>query len=306
MKSIAVVLAMAFFVMQAAAAPVPGTSVDIKPPPGFVRSDRFAGFMLESTGSSIMVTEVPGPYAEVTRGLTDQKSLQNQGIKLLNNSPVTVAGQTAMLLQVEQSEYGTLFKKWILAIDRSGATTLIVASYPSVVSEQQEQPLRTAILNATFGKQTDPMDALSFTVKPQAPFKIAKVMGQALLLSPNGQFPVKDENVPFMIVGLSATEDLAVADKKAYAERRITQTATVKNIRVQQSTPVTIGSLAGYTTIAEGEADGAATSLTIYQVLLFDASGYCLMQGVTPTAKRSEYLPAFKKMAKTFRMKKPS
>ena len=252
-----------------------------------------------------MVTEIPGPYIEVTRGLTDQKSLQAQGINLLNNSSVQVAGQTAMLLHVEQSAAGTLFKKWILAVDRSGSTTLIVASYPSTASEQQEQPLKTAILNIAFGKQTDPMDALSFTVKPLAPFKIAKVMGQALILSPNGHFPVKDENVPFMIVGLSATDDLNVPDKKAFAERRITQTATVKDIQVQQSRPAAIGSLTGYSTLAEGRGEGAATPLTIYQVILFDTSGYCLIQGVTPTTMRAEYLPVFRKMAKTFKIKNP-
>ncbi len=295
----------AFVASHVLAGQVPGTSVSLTPPDGFVEANRFPGFMKESTGSSIMITEIPGPYAEVTAGFSDQKRMQAQGMKLLSKSSAKVDGNGAMLLHVEQSAYGTLFRKWLVAVDRSGSTTLIVASYPKAETKKQEQSLKAAILAATFGKQTDPMDALSFIAKPEAPFEIAKVMGQNLILSPNGQFPVKDENVPFMILGLSASEDLAVPDKKAFAERRVTQTATVKNITVQQSTPVTIGSLAGYTTLAEGKGEDAATPLTIYQVLLFDSSGYCVILGVTPSTKREEYLPVFKKVAKSFRMKSP-
>ncbi len=52
---------------------VPGTSVRLPPPEGFMPADRFPGFMKESTGSSIMVSEIPGPYGEVTAGFSNKK-----------------------------------------------------------------------------------------------------------------------------------------------------------------------------------------------------------------------------------------
>ncbi len=296
------VVVLAFVVSNAMAGQVPGTSVSITPPNGYVAADRFAGFMNEATGSSIMVSEIPGPYGDVTAGFNDKKRMQAQGMTLLSKSLVKVDGHTGMLLHVEQPAYGALFKKWIVAVDRSSATTLIVASYPEAAVKQGEL-LKTAILAATFGKVSDPTDALSFSVTPSPPFKVAKVIGQNMVLSPGGRFPVKDENVPFMILGLSVSEDLSIPDKKIFSERRVTKTATVKNIRVNQSTPVKIGDLSGYATTAKGEGDDTATPLTIYQVLLFDESGYLVIQGITPSAEKNTYMPVFVTIAKSLKMK---
>lgn len=282
--------------------PIPGTSVSLPPPCGFVRAERFPGFMNESTGSSIMVSEIPGPYAEITAGFSDSRQMQTRGMTLLDHSSVTVDGQRAMLLHVEQAVRDTLFRKWMLAIDRHNSTTIIIASFPKAEVDQGNE-LRAAILAAAFGKPKDPTDALVFDVTPVTPFQVAKVMGQNMILSPEGSFPLKGENVPFMIFGLSASKDLVIANQKEFAERRVTDTATIKNIIVEQTVPLTIGHCSGYATIAHGVGEGAATPLTIYQVLLFDESGYCVIQGITPTSQKEVYVPVFKQIAKTFKMK---
>lgn len=282
--------------------PVPGTSVSLPPPSGFVPADRFPGFMKESTGSSIMVSEIPGPYSAVTAGFSDKRQMQARGMTLIGNSSVKVDGQTAMLLEVEQPAYGTLFRKWMLVIERPAGTALIVASFPKAEAEQGGE-LKAAILAAVFGKPSDPAHALAFVATPVTPFQVAKVMGQSMILSPGGRFPLKDENAPFMVLGLSASEDLAIADQRAFAERRVANTATVKDIKVELTAPITIGHLSGYATTANGVGEDAATPLTIYQVFLFDKSGYCVIQGVTPTAEKETYVPIFQQVAKTFRMK---
>ena len=306
MKRIVVAFALIFFFNQAMAESVPGTSVNLDPPPGFVKSERFSGFMNETNGSSIMVTEFPGPYAEVTKGFSDVQKMQARGMNILEKSSITVGGKPAMLFHVAQSAYGAQFKKWLLVVDQSGSTTLIAATYLSSESGTQEQLLKKVVLSATFGKKTDPMEALSFSVSPQAPFEIAKVMGQNVFITPNGQFPAKDESIPMMIVGLSFTDGAVVGDQKEFAERRIKQVPTIKNIAIQESVPTTIGLLTGYSTLAEGKSDTTSKPMTVYQVLLFDSSGYCIIQGITPSAKKEEYLPIFKEIAKSFRMKSQS
>lgn len=296
------VVALALVASNAIAGQVPGTSVSIAPPNGYVAADRFPGFMNEASRSSIMISEIPAPFGEITAGFSDKKRMQAQGMALLNKSSVKIDSHTGMLLHVEQPAYGTLFKKWMVAVDRSGTTTLIVASYPEAEAKQGEL-LKTAILTATFHKATDPSDALTFSVTPSPPFKVAKVIGQNMVLSPNGSFPVKDEKIPFMILGLSASEGLAIPDKKAFSEHRVLKTAKVKNTIVTQSTPVKIGNLSGYATTAKGEGEDTATPLTVYQVLLFDTSGYCLIQGIAPSAEKDAYMPLFEKMSKSFKMK---
>jgi hypothetical protein len=222
---------------------------------------------------------------------------------LLDHSSVSVDGQRAMLVKLEQYAYGTLFRKWMLAVDRPGETVLIVASFPKAEAKQGED-LKAAILTASFGGRSNSADALAFVATPVEPFQVARVMGQTMLLSPGGRFPLKDENAPRMVLGLSASEDLTVADQEAFAEHRVTRTATVKNITVDETTSITIGPLSGYATIARGERDDTTTPLTIYQILLFDTSDYAIMQGITPEAMEHEYIPIFQQIARTFRMKK--
>ncbi|MHC4215414.1 MAG: hypothetical protein ACYSWP_18790 [Planctomycetota bacterium] len=166
MKNIIVAFVLIFFVNQAMAESVPGTSVTLDAPPGFVKAERFSGFMNETNGASIMVMEIPGPFAEVTKGFSDVEKMKARGINLLGKSSIIVDGQTAMLLHVEQSAYGNQFKKWVLVADQSGSTTLITATYLSAESKQQEQLLKKAVLSATFGKKADPIDELSFVVNP--------------------------------------------------------------------------------------------------------------------------------------------
>lgn len=302
-KSEIIALVCILIILPVLAEQVPGTSVLLTPPKGFVITDRFPGFVNESTGASIIISDIPSPYGEVIAGFSDPKRMRTQGLKLISKAPTKVDGHKAMLFHAEQSVNDTPFKKYLLAVNRSGATTLIMATYPETETEQQRESLRAAILAATFGSPNDPSDVLKFTVKPVAPFQIAKVMGQNMILTPDGHFPLKNENVPFMILGLSASENFVVSDQKIFAELRLSKIAAVAKISVNQSIPIKIGDLSGYATMAKGEGKDAATPLTIYQVLLFDTSGYYVILGVTPSAKKTIYMPVFEKIAKTFKMK---
>ena len=69
MRLIMVSFVLILFVNHAVAESVPGTSVNLNPPSGFVKSERFPGFQNETNFSSIMVTEMDGPFAELIRGV---------------------------------------------------------------------------------------------------------------------------------------------------------------------------------------------------------------------------------------------
>ena len=231
---------------------------------------------------------------------------------LINHSIIEVDGLQAILFKVEQSAYGTVFQKLVLAVNRSGSTTIIMASYPAEFSDQLEQPLKTSLLASKFGAkkeaqalQQSNIAALPFEVTPVSPLEIAKVMGNNLILSYEGQFPLKDEKFPFMVIGLSMSKDMAIPDRQAFAEQRIRKTtAAASNIRVFGSQPVNIDGLEGFTTLAEGDGASAGTALTIYQVVLYDKDGYSLIQGFTPSLHEDKYLPVFEDIANSFKMRR--
>lgn len=291
-----------FMATNAMAYQIPGTSVSMRPPAGYVAADRFPGFTNEASGSSIMVTEIPGPFEAATSGFADKQRMKTQNMMILSRQPLKIDGHPGILLEAEQHVYGTLFRKWIVAVDHSGATTVIVASYPETSAMQGKQ-LKQALLSARIVKAGDPAEALDYTAAPVPPFKVASVIGQVMLLTPEGVFPVKEETVPLMVFAPSFSKGMAIADKKIYAEDRIRASAGLRNISVSSSKPVTIDGMPGIETIAVGEGEAAATPLTIYQVLLFDGSGYCVIQGLVHSKEKQAYIPVFEKMARSFRMK---
>ena len=281
---------------------IPGTAVILRPPAGFELTDRFPGFLHKSTVSSIMATEIPGPFSEVTNGISDAEAAGQKGVTILSSMPVTVDGKRAIVLHARQTGQGGVFKKWIVAVDLAGSTTLIVATYPEQYSAENEQPLRESLLGASFGDPGDPMDALAFTVTPVDPFGVAHVMGQNMVLTDRGQFPV-GESDPLMVFGLSASEGMVVSGQESFALERFSQVAGVEKITIQETETVTIDGLSGISTTATGVGAELKTPLTIYQVMLFDGDGYCLIQAITPSRSADTYLPLFKQIANTFKMR---
>src|SRR5689334_9362416 len=49
---------------------VAGTKVFIVPPVDFTAATTFSGFQQESSGASILVMEISGPFAEISKGFT--------------------------------------------------------------------------------------------------------------------------------------------------------------------------------------------------------------------------------------------
>src|SRR5687768_6123448 len=91
---------------QKQGATVVGTKVSLKPPDGFTPSSQFPGYWLESLGSSIMITELPAPFAETSAGFSNPSELMKRGMSLLSKQEVKVNGYSGLLVQVKQNAFG--------------------------------------------------------------------------------------------------------------------------------------------------------------------------------------------------------
>lgn len=283
---------------------VAGTSVSIEPPPGFVAADRFSGFFDRERGASIMVSDIPGEFEQTGAAFRDKAQLLARGMTLLSHADTTVDTRRALLVEAEQSAQGQRFKKWLVLVEREKGVSLLVATLPEGAIDALEAPLKSALLSARFGAPSDPYAALGFAITPVAPFEYAHALGQTLILTPEGLFPLKDPQMPSLVVGLSASQDAAIADRKAFAERRILQVADIKDTRLERSKPIRVGGLEGYASLATGKHAPGNDARTLYQVMLFDQDGYALILGSMPTKSRSTHLPIFERMAKTFLLKR--
>ena len=60
---------------------VPGTSIDMTPPPGFIQKKNFPGFVHHPTKSSISVAEIPVPMQIYAKKFSSKATLKKQRIQ---------------------------------------------------------------------------------------------------------------------------------------------------------------------------------------------------------------------------------
>ena len=284
---------------------VSGTKISLVPPAGFGPSTQFPGYWIEAAGASIMITEMPAPYAALKPTFTDGAALSKKAMKLLGQKPVTIGGVSGLLLHYEQAAYGTQFLKWMLALGDENEVVLITATFPKESEKKFSQALRQSVLSAKWNKsQSVAADkGLNFSVSEKGAFKLAKRISNALLYTDSPVFPNKSPDAPLFIVAPSFGRP-STGDQKASAEARVFQIAGVINIGVVDPQPVTIDGLSGYEIVTSGKDKETGRPVSVYQVMLFDDGAYYLMQGLVSAGQAAKYLDTFKEMARSFKRRK--
>ena len=283
---------------------VTGTSVAMAPPAGFVPSGRFPGFERADLQSTIMVTEVPGPVADVSRGLT-ATGLASRGMTLISSTRQLVDGRQALLLKVSQPASGMTVHKWMIVSGDAKTSVMVVGTFPSEYEPQLGDAMKESLLTARWAAVAAPPDhfeGLSFHISPTTSLKIAGRMSNMLMFTESGRMGPQGPTTAVFVVGTSlAPVDLS--DLKAFAITRASQTHQLKGLRVSVQGATTIGNETAYELVAEGTDVATGRLVTLYQVILPDPQGYVLMQGMVASTRAGTMVPEFQKAAQTFRRK---
>jgi hypothetical protein len=280
---------------------VTGTSVALAPPAGFEPSGRFPGFERADLQSSVMVTEIPGPVADVSRGL-DAAGLATRGMTLISSTRQLVDGRQALLLKVSQPAAGMTVHKWMLVSGDARTTVMVVGTFPKEYEPQIGDAMKDSLLSARWAVAAPPdhFEGLSFRVAPTAALKIAGRMSNTLMLTESGRISPQEPTAAVFVVGTSLAP-VALSDLKAFATTRASQTTKLKGLRVSEQGATTIGNETGYELVAEGTDIATGRLVTLYQVVLPDRQGYVLMQGMVVSTRAATMVPEFRKAAQTFR-----
>ncbi len=280
---------------------VAGTRVTLQPPQGFVAADRFPGFMNQESGSSIMVTEVPGAFSQVTAGFT-REQMAPRGMTLRGSESLTVDGRPGMLLSITQSARGVVFDKWILAFGDDSTAVLVTGTYPQSRAGQLGEPIKQAVLSARLSTAgpADPFEALGFRITEGSRLRIATRMGNVLALNETGTLPDDTPGSPILMVGSSFSE-VDLADLEAFSRRRAMQIATLSGVSNLSGGPVTIDGAAAYELFADAVNSDDGKPLKIYQVILAEGSHYILVQGFVGAERAADFIPEFQSIARSLR-----
>ena len=207
-------------------------------------------------------------------------------------------------MQVTQSAYGTDYLKWIVILGDEKESVLIVATMPRRHENELSQKMKTSILTASWDRErkVSPTEGLNFTINETGELKIAKRITNSLAFTKSGIFPGKAVDDPLFLVAQSISK-IEVADIEQFATSRISQTATVKDIQIEQSNKVTIDNLPGYEIVAKAKDIKSGEPVLIYQTMLFETQSFYIMQGLVSDKQRQLYLTVFKEMARSFKRK---
>lgn len=303
MKKIFVILTIFFFCKVLYAADrVPGTKVVLEPPEGFVEAVQFPGFLMESTGSSIMVTEIPGPFGEVSKGFT-KEGLATRGMTLKEKQEVKVKSGNGLLMHLSQSARGENFLKWMLGFGNEKETVLVVATFPEQFEKDLSVRLKNALLSVVWDLdvKVDFFEGLTFRIKEYGDLKIVKKIGNNILLTRNGQFPIESAGDPMVFMGSSISQGWSIpGDKKEFARNRFEKTEIVVKPKVTAEKKAEVDGLSGYMIEAVGNHKETDQKLFVMQCMLFSPDGYYIFQGIVNFMEKEKYNSIFASIVKSF------
>lgn len=282
---------------------VKGTKISIVPPKGWTVATNFNGFQQTGSSSSIMIVEIPGPYSEVTEGLTNE-GLKSQGVIVDNKRKITVNGMMADYIVARQFAYETMFGKYILVIGNEQTSFFINGMFPIDFEKELGKEIEKSMLSLVYepNKEIDPLKSVNFEIDvSQTKFKFAKMMSNTLLYSVDGLIPTESFDKTTLMVGTSFGKT-EMEDKKQYSINRIKQFPTIKNVESEKIEPVIIDDVSGYEIVAYGKEEKTDNPEMIYQVMLFSDNGYYLIVGMAHD-HFEENTTLFRNISKTFKRK---
>ena len=88
----------------------PGSGVRMRAPEGYEQPAAFHGFARPSATCSVVATKIPAPFAELTRGFTEEQ-FASRGWALESKEETAVAGRPGILVRFRQPTPGTMFRR---------------------------------------------------------------------------------------------------------------------------------------------------------------------------------------------------
>jgi hypothetical protein len=160
---------------------VPGTSVTLEPPDGFVPASHFSGLMNPKTGAKLLVFELAlAGYAEIAPGFENidaaRKKFARSGVTVETLSQITSADGSKVPVIVGTYRIAGIACRKTVALFKGARTVMVVVDSPeeSGFDESVKAMLATVKLS-TAPTVADKIGALPFTVQVTAPFRVVDI-----------------------------------------------------------------------------------------------------------------------------------
>ncbi len=291
-------------VQQIGSERVRGTRVHLVRPSAWDPAPSFAGFMNVETQSTVMVMEMDGPFDEVAKGFNDKRVLASQKMAVVERVPFAQGSYPGWLLQMTQKNGPVPVRKWVWLFGDAERSVMVMGVCSEGLPQGEYDLVGKAVRSASWepGLVLDPAQELDFFLGDDGGMQPMGIMTSSLTYNSDGEID-KDgvEGKPFFIV-VPAIAQVPVSREK-HVTRRMKLTAGHKKVKPGVMLPITVDGLSGFECIATSTHRKSEEPSFIYQVMLFEGSSYWNMTGIGRERDRAQYLPIFKRMARSFQRK---
>lgn len=283
---------------------IPGTKLSMFPPKGFESAKDFKGFRNSITGSSIMITTIPGNIKTNLMGFSKQ-ALQNSGIFFIASDQFIINGFNATLIKAKQVAYQNSYLKWMLIIGNEKETYLVNGAYLEKLEKTESKPIFNSIMSIVFQpeKKVSTADGFPFELNiKNTKLKATKLITNAVIFTTDGLVPTKAKDKTALTAS-AILLPMKVNDYKKYCINSIKQYSSITEVPEKNISAVTIDNITGYEIHANGVNKLHGKAELIYQAILFDGDMSYSIVGIA-IENFDENLKLFKNISKTFKRRK--
>jgi hypothetical protein len=296
---------------QAVFRQLPGGRIAIDLGSAFAPSDRFSGFVDESTGASFAIIELPGAAYDRLKTIPDsQEALANEGFSGTEKAELKGReGPFIYLVGKQKTPVGDV-TKFVLIFTQGGVAGLIVVNVPQAAIDAgtySREGIEAILANATVrDAPADPAGPFRFAYL--GPFKEAfddGGMTKAYNISGAQPHPGENQLVKQSMLLVSSSIHGDAINATAQASEAFKHLGGMKERRIDDEKEVTIGAFKGHQ--ITGEATDAATGnkIAIRLVLLSgEPFGYFMFLGSVPIADKEKMMPEIEKVIASFELVK--
>lgn len=280
-----------------------GTNIFMIPPTSFESTTNYKGFQNPNDQTSmIMVTEIPGPYLQVSAGYNFEM-LQKQGMELKTKKEVKVADLNGILLELDQTANGMAYSKQILIFGNEKSSTLINGVYLKD-SIRLGQKIKEAILTTVVDTELkiNPRESLNYSLNENVgSLKFISVIGNGMLFNRDLKTPTESPDKATLLTDKSFANS-PIENKKIFCSSRLKKYpddyAVISNKGINE---IEIDNLKGFELFGK---NNDRENEEMYQVILFEENGgYYLFFGTYETGSE-QAISDIKNVVQTFKRDK--
>ena len=277
--------------------PVTGTPLRLEPPSGFVPAATFPGFEMRDAAATLLVAELPAPFATVQAGFTEE-ALLTQGMVLEERGARSFSDLPGELIRLQQNApNGVTYTKWLALFGDDERTFLVTAGVP-VAKADELGPAMVKALDSIVWQREAVVGEEGLRFRMTGPKGLDH--RQRFLNNLVWSEPESSSLAPTLVAGNSFLSPAETA-LESFARLRLSQTREIRDLGEAEARPTRLGDLDAVELVARAKDAETGDPVTVYQVMAYDADIYFLIQGFAPKTKQQRWLKRFRAAVDTFR-----